>query len=402
MATFTYRAVDGNANVLSGRLAARDEGDLEQRLGSQGLTLIEASKRGLLDLKARAAVRFSPQDLADFSYFLHMIIASGLSIISGLGDLMKNRENRKMAHAAEAVQGRVNAGMALSEAMREHPALFPDYYVQMVAAGEASGRLESMLTDLMRYLEWQIGFRRTVRSAALYPLIVLGAVLLLIAALFSFVLPRLLGILTGLRAELPLPTKALLAATGFVSGHVLLLIAAAAALTVLFRLWLNTYAGRRRWDALLLSLPLAGQLIRKIELSRYCKTLATLHAAGLNIERTFSVAADVVRNTVIAEGAAAVTESVVNGEGIAASLQRTGIFPSLVVDMVAIGEKTGNLDGALRRVSDLFDKEVPETLKKVFGIFEPAIIVLLGVLVLGVLLSVFLPIYKIVGGIRVR
>lgn len=402
MATYTYRAIDSSANMITGALTARNEKDLEKRLGLQGLTLIEASKSGFLDLGKRGTMRFSQQDLADFSYFLHMIIASGLSIVSGLGDLMKNQDNPKIAYAAEVVYAKVEAGMSLSEAMQEHPALFPNYYVQMISAGEASGKLEAMLTDLMTYLEWQINFRKTIRSATIYPIIVLGAVLLLVTALFAFVFPRLIGILTGLRAELPIPTKILMAFTGFISSYFPFLIAGAAAAFVLFRMWIKTYDGRRRFDAFLLSLPLAGQLIKKIELSRYCKTLATLHAAGLSIERTFSISADVIRNVVLSEGAAAVTESVVNGEGIAASLEKTGIFPPLVVEMVSIGEKTGNLESALKRVSDLFDKEVPETLKKIFSIFEPAIIVLLGILVLGVLLSVFLPIYKIAGGIRGR
>jgi type II secretory pathway component PulF len=401
MATFTYRAVDSSANILTGRLQARDEDDVEQRLNLQGLTLIETAKAGLFEIGRRGA-RFTQKDLADFSYFLHMIISSGLSIISGLDDLTRNRGNRKIAHAAELVYGKVNAGMSLSGAMQEHPSLFPDYYVEMVAAGEASGKLEPMLADIMRYLEWQIDFRKTVRSATVYPMVVLGAVLLLVTALFTFVFPRLIGVLTGLRAELPLPTKVLMAATGFVSSHFVVLGLGAAIAAVSVKLWLNTYGGRRRFDAFLLSLPLAGELIRKIDLSRYCKTLATLHAAGLNVDRSFSISASVVRNSVLAEGLAMVTESVVNGEGIAASMRKSGVFPSLVVEMAAIGEKTGNLDTAVRRASDLFDKEVPETLKRLFSIIEPLIILLLGLLVLGVLLSVFLPIYKIVGGIKVR
>ncbi len=401
MATYTYRAIDANANIIAGKLQATDEADLERKLTRQSLTLIEAVKAGLFDLAAGTR-RFGQQDLVNFSYFLHMIIASGLSIMSGLGDLMENQENGKIAHVAGLVYAKLEAGMPLSGAMQEYPAVFPDYYVQMIAAGEASGKLEKMLTDLMRYLEWQINFRKTVRSAIVYPAIVLSAVTLLITALFTFVFPRLVSILIGLRAELPLPTKVLIAVAGFVSNYLVFIVFGIAAATVLFRLWLKTYEGRRAVDSFLLSLPLIGQLIRKIDLSRYCKTLATLHAAGLNVENTFQISASVVRNVVLAEGLTVVTESVISGEGIGPSMMRSGIFPSLVIEMVSIGEKTGNLDTAVQRVSDMFDKEVPDTLKKVFSYFEPLVIVLLGVLVLGVLLSVFLPIYKIVGGIRVR
>jgi type II secretory pathway component PulF len=401
MATYTYRAIDANENILAGRLLARDETDLEYKLTRQGLTLIEAVKAGLFDRTERA-ITFGRQDLVNFSYFLHMIITSGLSIMNGLGDLMENQENGKIAQVAGLVYTKVEAGMSLSAAMQEYPAVFPDYYVRMIAAGEASGKLEKMLTDLMRYLEWQMNFNKTVRSAIVYPAMVLGAVTLLITALFTFVFPRLVTILIGLRAELPLPTKVLIAVAGFVSNYLVFIVLGIAAAGALVRLWLKTYAGRRAFDAFLLSLPLVGQLLRKIDLSRYCKTLATLHAAGLNVEHTFMIAASVVRNVVLAEGLTVVTESVVNGEGIGPSMMKSGIFPSLVIEMVSIGEKTGNLDVAVQRVSDMFDKEVPETLKKVFSYFEPLIIVLLGVLVLGVLLSVFLPIYKIVGGVHGR
>jgi type II secretory pathway component PulF len=401
MAHFSYRAVDGDANILTGKLQARDENDLEQKLGVQGLTLIEGVKASILDLR-KGKTTFTQQELANFSYFLHLIISSGMPILSGLTDLMENRENDKISLVAGLIHARVDAGMSLSDAMQEHQGLFPDYYVQMIKAGEVSGNLEKMLADIMRYLEWQINFRKTVRSALAYPAIVLGAVFLLITALFTFVFPRLVTILVGLRVELPLPTRVIMTVSRLFTDHFVIIFMCAAAIFVSIKLWLTTYEGRRNIDTLFLRIPFLGGLIRKIDLSRYCKTMATLHGAGLNIVQTLTVSAAVVQNIVISEGLASVTESVVNGEGIAPSMQKTGIFPSLVVTMISIGEKTGNLDSAFQRVCDMFDREVPESLKKVLGYMEPLIIVMLGVVVLGVLLSVFLPIYKIVGGIRVR
>jgi len=401
MATFTFRAVDENAAILTGKLQASNESELEQKLSLQGLTLIEASKAGILDFTTDN-IRFDQQELANFTYFLNMIVASGLPITTGLNDLMENRENGKIAHVAGLIYRKIEAGMSLSEAMQEYPRTFPSYYVQMVAAGEASSKLEVMLIDLMKYLEWQMSFNQTVRSAVVYPATVLGAVFLLITALFTFVFPRLVGILTGLHAELPLPTKILIAVANFANHYFFVILLFTIIGIVAFKMWLRTYAGRRAFDGFLLFLPLVGPLIRKINLSRYCRTLATLHAAGLNVDKTFTISSSVVRNSVLAEGLAVVTESVINGEGIAPSMLKSGIFPSLVIEMVAIGEKTGNLDVAVQRVSEMFDKEVPKTLKKMFAYLEPAILTFLGVLVLGVLLSVFLPIYKIAGGIRAR
>jgi len=402
MATYTFRAVDQDANILSGQFQAQDEADLERKLNMQGLTLIEAMKAGFFTAEKGGRVRFTLQNLVDFSYFLRLIISSGMPITGGLGDLMKNQENRRLAEAATLIHDKLEAGMSLSDAMQEHPALFPDYYTQMIAAGEASGSLEKVLKDLMSYIEWQINFRKTVRSALVYPVMVLSAVILLIGVLFTFVFPRLVGILVGLRVELPLATRIVIATANFGNHYFPLIVLSAAAAFVLFQLWLRTYEGRRKFDSFLLALPLVGTLIRKINLSRYCKTLATLHGAGLNIKKTFTIASAVVQNTVLSEAMAQVTESIMNGKSIAHSMQETGAFPSLVVELVSIGEKSGNLESAVQRASDMFDKEVPETLKKVFSLFEPLIIVLLGALVLVVLLSIFLPIYKVVGGIRVR
>jgi type II secretory pathway component PulF len=401
MANFSYRAVDEDANILTGKLQARDENDLEQKLNVQGLTLIEGVKASILVL-GKSKIAFTQQELANFSYFLHLIVSSGMPILSGLTDLMENKENEKVSLVAGLIHGKVDAGMSLSDAMQEYPGLFPEYYVQMIKAGEVSSNLEKMLADIMRYLEWQINFKKTVRSALAYPSIVLGAVFLLITALFTFVFPRLITILVGLRVELPLPTRVIMAGSGFFSAHFFAILMSVGAIFVATKLWLATYEGRRKRDSLLLRIPFLGNLIRKIDLSRYCKTMATLHAAGLNIVQTLTVSAAVVQNIIISEGLASVTESVVNGEGIAPSMQKTGVFPSLVVTMISIGEKTGNLDSAFQRVCDMFDREVPETLKKVLSYMEPLIIVMLGVIVLGVLLSVFLPIYKVVGGIRVR
>jgi type II secretory pathway component PulF len=272
----------------------------------------------------------------------------------------------------------------------------------MVRAGEASGTLDKSLQYLMSYIEWQINFRKSVRSAMVYPTMVLGTMALLITVIFTFVFPKLISILTGLNSELPLPTRIVVAVIGFFNKYFLLLAAAMVGGFILIRLWGKTYSGRRAVDRFILALPVIGDLSRKINLSRYLKTLATLYASGLSIDRTFSIASGVVQNAVISDALNLVTDSVMTGEGIAQAMAKTGIFPAIVVDMIAIGEKTSSLDNTLQRASDIFDREVPETIKKVFSYIEPLTIIMLGGLVLLVLLSIFLPIYKIAGSIRGR
>jgi type II secretory pathway component PulF len=322
--------------------------------------------------------------------------------MSGLADMSQNREKKDISRAAGLLYQKIESGLPLSAAMQEYPSLFPFYYVQMVKAGESSGSLDTILNDLMSYIEWQINFKKTTRAAVVYPSIVLGAVLLLIVLLFTFVFPRLLHILVGLNVELPVQTRVVMGMAGFFNKYFYYIIAGCAVLFILFKLWVNTDSGRRIFDGFALKTPLIGELIGKINLSRYFKALATLYMAGINMQQTFTIASGVVQNAVMRDALSLVTGSVLSGEGIAPAMRKSGIFPALIVDMVSIGEKTGNLDTVALRASGIFDKEVPEVFKKVMTYIEPLIIVILGGLVLFVLLSVFLPIYKIVGGIRVR
>ena len=402
MPSYLYRAIDETSTIMAGKLFAKNEAELDGKLNMMGLTLIEAEKSAFFDLSWRKGPKFSDQDLLNFTFLLHLIITSGIPLMSGLEDMSKNKEKKKISQAAGLIYQKIESGLLLSAAMQDYPSLFPFYYVQMVKAGESSGSLDAILNDLMSYLEWQISFKKTTRAAVVYPSIVLGAVLLLIVLLFTFVFPRLLHILVGLNVELPIQTRIIMGMANFFNKYFFYIIAGVAALFILFKIWVNTDTGRRRVDGLVLKVPLIGELVRKINLSRYFKALATLYIAGINMQQTFTIASGVVQNAVMHDALSLVTDSVMSGEGIAPAMQKSGIFPSLIVDMVSIGEKTGNLDTVALRASSIFDKEVPEVFKKIMTYVEPLTIVILGGIVLFVLLSVFLPIYKIVGGIRVR
>jgi type II secretory pathway component PulF len=402
MPSYSYRAIDENSTILTGKLFAKNEAELEGKLNTMGLMLIEAKKSGVFDFSRQKGPKLSEQDLLNFSFFLHLIITSGIPLMSGLMDMIQNKENKRTSQVAGLLSQKIESGLSLSAAMQDCPNIFPFYYVQMVKAGESSGSLDSILNDLMNYLEWQINFKKTTRAAIVYPSIVLGAVALLVVLLFTFVFPRLLHILVGLNVELPIQTRIIVGMANFFNKYFFYIIAGVAALFILLRIWSNTDTGRRRFDGLVLKSPLIGELVRKINLSRYFKALATLYIAGINMQQTFTIASGVVRNAVMHDALSLVTGSVMGGEGIATAMQKSGIFPSLIVDMISIGEKTGNLDTVALRASSIFDREVPEVLKKIMTYIEPLIILILGGIVLFVLLSVFLPIYKIVGGIRVR
>jgi type IV pilus assembly protein PilC len=397
MAYFNYRAIDKESRMNKGRLEASDEDELEERLNSKGLTLIEATK-GRFVLHGK--LRLSEKELVDFTYLLNLILTSGIPLMSGLSDMSKQSANRRISSAASFLQAKLETGKSISDSMLEYPELFPPFYTSMVRAGEVSGNLELVLNDIMAYLEWQIKLKKDVRSALAYPAIVLTAVASLIAILFIFVMPKFMKILSDLKVSLPLPTKILVFTVGVIKGYWPLIILFIISVPLVYRIAYNNTAGRRIIDMSILKIPLLGELVRKLNHSRYFRTFATLFRSGLNMNEILRVSSDVVKNTVIADSFNRVTNAVLGGEQFSRALKNSGDFAPLLVNMVEIGEKTGTLDNTIIRISNIYDREIPETMKKIFTIIEPIILVLLGGLVLLTVASFFLPLYKIVGGIH--
>lgn len=402
MATYSYRAIDSNSHIQIGKMAALNETVLEKTLGMQGLTLIEAKKSLGFSFESLFAPRFCETDLLNLTYLLQQIVISGISLVSGLQDVVEGGSRKTLAPAFQSLCSGVQSGMSLSEAMQERADIFPLYYIQMIRAGEISGTLEQSLDYLLKYLEWQIEFKKSIRSMLVYPTIVLSFMAILGAILFIFVFPALIGVLVSLNAALPLPTRIVMAISGFAQNYSLVIGFFLMTLTVVYHQLTKDPAIRRKVDNFLLKLPLVGELVNKINLSRYFKTLATLQAAGLDIQATFSTAAGGINNSELRARMVLVTEAILSGGSVAAAFVATGAVPPLVISMVSIGEKTGNFDGALSRSSDIFDQEVRETVKRLFAAVEPLIVICLGVMLLVVLLSIFLPLYGIVGNIKGR
>jgi type IV pilus assembly protein PilC len=397
MASFNYRAIDDDSRIINGSLEASDEDDLEQRLSSKGLVLLEATK-GTFVLHRKP--KLSEKDLIDFTYLLNLILTSGVPIMSGLSDMANQSSNKRMATAASFLQSKLESGKSISDSMHDYPELFPPFYASMVGAGEVAGNLEQVLNDIMKYLEWQMKLKKDIGAALAYPVIVLTAVLCLIAILFIFIMPKFVKILSDLKVSLPLPTKILVVTVGLVQNYWPLILLCILLIPVIFRIVYHAPSGRRMIDLSVLKLPLFGQLVKKINHSRYFRTFATLFRAGLNMHEILRVSADVVKNTAVAESFRNAADAVLAGEQFSKALRDTGDFDPLLINMVEIGEKTGTLDNAILRVSDNYDREIPETMKKVFTVVEPLILALLGGVVLLTLASFFLALYKIVGGIR--
>ncbi len=402
MAIYLYRAIDEESNIMIGKLRARDESELERMLSMQRLTLVEAEKTGVFDISGLFEPRLSQKDLLDITYFLLLIVTSGIPIINGLDDL-KRQSRKRLSYIAERLHSTIESGMSLSESMANLPGMFPDYYVQMVRAGETSGNLDGALEHLMNYIESQINLKKTIRSYLVYPGIVITLMILIIFLLFAFVFPKLVTILINLKAELPLPTRLIIFTANFVNKYLLHLISGLITIAISLKVIMRRFPPvKKRFHRLILTIPILGDILRKADLSRYLKTVSMLYESGASAETIFSLSPGVVKNLYLSESLREITGAIMDGESITQSMIKSNVFPPLIIDIIGIGEKTGKFDVALKRSCDIFDREVPETIKRLFTIIEPLLIVLLGIFVLIVLLSIFLPIYKIVGSIRVR
>ncbi|MBI4844466.1 MAG: type II secretion system F family protein [Nitrospirae bacterium] len=397
MAIYSYRAINRDSEIITDKLDAASEDDLEERLHSMGLTLIEASKKSF---EFKRHLKLSDKDLLNLTYFLKLIFSSGMSLLEGLRSIGRQASNTNVSKAAQLLHANIESGKSVYGTMSEHPAVFPPIYVSLVRAGEISGNMDKVLEDASSYLDWKIRLKKDIISAFIYPAIVLTAVVLLMIVLFVFVLPKLIAVLTTMNAELPLVTRALMAFVKFARNYWMIIAAFIIFVNAALFLTYSNRAGKRIIDLLIIRIPLIGTLTRKFDYSRYFRTFATLFRSGLSVDKTLRISASVVKNSVIAESFDNVTNAVIGGELLSSALSKTGNFAPLIINIVEIGEKTGTLDSSVLYVSDIYEKEVPETIKKVFTIIEPLMIITLGAVVLMTIASFFLPLYKLIGGIR--
>ncbi|MBI4561752.1 MAG: type II secretion system F family protein [Candidatus Rokubacteria bacterium] len=405
MPRYAYRAKDEAGKTVAGVLEAPNEGEADSSLRNQGLFVISVREEAQRQAKPRAIAsvgRISRRDLILFSIHLATILGAGIPLAAGLREFAQEATNPKMRAVAERILASVEGGALMSEAMARMPRTFPEVYVAMARAGEASGRLDRVLMDQVASLEWQDGIVRQIRQASLYPLLLLTALGGLMVLLFTFVLPRFATILTKTGAPLPLPTKIVLGVGTFLQTNWPTVALGIAAVVVGFRFLLTFPAGRLFVDRVKLRLPIFGNIILKVALGRFAHHMETLYRAGVDFVVTLTVVERVVGNAWIARAVAQVRERVMAGMSFTEALRSTGQFPPLVLRMVGSGELAGNLGDSLAKVTQYYDREVPDAVRRLFAFMEPAMIACLTVIVLGAILSVYLPIYTILSRISAR
>jgi type II secretory pathway component PulF len=413
MGEFVYTALDDQGREVSGAVQAENRAAALARLKSQGMypmglqpaaggaavvsnpvvAVSAASGSGAsVSLFAR---RIRAGDLAVFTRQLASLFNAGLNMVRCLDTLMEHAENPALRATLEQVRRAVQSGSALWEAMAEHPRVFSDLYVSLVQAGEASGQLGGVLGRLADSLEAQQEYSSRIRSALAYPILLIVAGMGAVTFILLFLVPRFSRIFASLNRELPAPTRAVLGVQAFISQYGWLLLLGGILLFAALKWWDRTEQGGLALDRFRMRLWILGPLIHKEALSRFCRTMATLVQGGVPILSSFDVAERAVGNRVLRQAIEQVKGAVREGESLAAPLRRSGVFPGLVTNMIAVGEETGNLDEMLSRVADAYDAEVTNRMRQLISLVEPAVILFMGAIIGSIVLAMLIPVMEI-------
>lgn len=400
MPQYRYKARDKEGVLITGTMEAGRKEAVADQLSGMGYipVLIEEQEEGLLaapDL-SRWFNKVRSHDLIVFSRQLATLLGAGVPFIQSLVSIEKQSENKRLKGAIADIRREVEAGSAFSDALANHPGVFSPMYVSMVRAGETGGILEEILNRLAFLAEHDAETRARVKAAVRYPLIVIIAVVAAFIFLVSSVIPRFAGIFERFKTELPFPTRVLMGINYAVQHYWYLILLGIAAIVGGTIWYLRTPAGRWQWDRVKLKIPIFGALFQKVAISRFARIFSALQKSGLTMLLILDITAETVGNVAIARAIEAMRESVRQGKTLAAPMEESGFFPPLVVQMVAIGEETGDIDVMLAKVSDYYDMEVEYSLRNLSTMIEPILLLAVGGIVLFLALGIFLPMWDMI------
>lgn len=344
----------------------------------------------------RVRGRVPAKNLAVFTRQFSVMIDAGLPLVQCLDILGNQEEDKKFAKVILDTRADVESGSSLAEAMKRQPRAFDPLFVNMIAAGEAGGILDTILKRLATYIEKNVKLQGQVKSAMVYPIAVLAIAAVVVAVILWKVIPTFAALFTGLGAELPLPTRIVIALSDNFIRIMPALIVGGIAFMFFFRRYYATESGRRVVDRNVLRLPVLGPIMRKIAVARFCRTLSTLMASGVPILEGLDITARTAGNAIVEDAVQTTRTSIERGETIAAPLRGTAVFPGMVVQMIAVGEATGALDAMLSKIADFYEEEVDTAVAGLLTLLEPVMIAILGVIVGGIVISMYMPIFGLI------
>jgi type IV pilus assembly protein PilC len=391
MALHAYKAMDPGGQTVFGRMDALNLVDLEMRLKRMDLDLINGDqvKQGGL-----GGSKIGRRELIAFCFHLDQLVRAGVPIIESLADLRDSLDNPRFREVLADLIESVEGGKTLSQALAGHPQVFDGVFVSLIQAGEETGNLPLVLNNLTESLKWQDELAAQTKKLVMYPAFLAMVVVLVTLFMMLYLVPKMVGFIKNMGQELPLHTKMLIATSNFFVNYwyivvaVPLLLVAAAAMAIR-----TNPRARQRFDAAKLALPWVGEILRKIILSRFAGVFAMMYASGISVLDSLRTTQGIVGNTVIQQGLQRVEEMIGDGQNITVAFQNVGLFPPLVIRMLRVGENTGSLDTALANVSYFYNRDVRESIARVQSMIEPAMTIIVGVILGWVMLAVLGPIY---------
>ncbi|MCU1579260.1 MAG: putative type fimbrial assembly protein PilC [Rhodoglobus sp.] len=403
--SFDYKSRNAAGKIIKGKLDASTEGAAVAKLGGMGLTPVTLKEAGAgtglnKDISFGFEKQISLKDLAVMTRQLSTMISAGLTLLRALAILAEQTQSKKLAAVLSKVVHDVEVGSSLSDAMAKYPRDFPPIMINMVRAGEVGGFLDSALDSIAMNFEKEAKLRSTIKSAMAYPMMVLGLSVIAVILMLLFIVPVFKTMFEGLGSQLPLPTQMLVN----MSAAMVYVLPIGVVVFIVFSIWWrknkNTDAVLRVVDPIKLKLPVFGGLLKKIAVARFTRNLSNMIGAGVPILQALAIVGETSGNWVIGQAAKRVADSVRQGKSIAGPLAEEPVFPAMVVQMIAVGEDSGSLEIMLSKVSDFYDSEVQATTEALTSLIEPLLIAFLGVVVGGMIIALYLPIFSIASVVK--
>jgi type IV pilus assembly protein PilC len=393
MAMFQYTAKDKTGQAVMGTLEAPGEAEAAVILHNKDLVVVS-----LKETKAKAVrtkgVKVKLDDLVIFSRQLATMIDAGIPLVQALGILVEQIDNKNLKGVVMTVRQDIEAGMSFCDALAKHPGVFSDLFINMSRAGEASGMLNDVLDRLASYMEKTAALTRKVKASLVYPAVVITMAILITSVLLLKVVPTFKGIFEMLGGQLPLPTQILIGVSDILRKFFIPVVILFTILSVLFKKYISTEKGQYNFDAVLLKLPVIGSLFCKVAVAKFSRTFSTLIKSGVSVLNALDIVGKTAGNKVVEKSVSDSRSAVRDGEMISAPLAKSKVFPPIVCRMIGVGEQTGQLEKMLTKIADFYDEQVDAAVSAMTSMIEPLVIAFLGVVVGGIVIALFMPIFK--------
>jgi type IV pilus assembly protein PilC len=398
MPKFIYVGVASNGKQVKGEIQASNKNEVVSLLRKKKVRPISIKAKQLsFSFSITSSIKL--QEISRFTRQLAAMTSAGLPLVQCLDILVSQTETKSFAQKIQQISSDIQVGSTLADALSKHPHIFNALYCNMVSAGEASGNLDGVLNRIAEYQEKAEGLRRKIKGAMTYPAVVSVIAVLVTGIMLTFIVPTFAQMFIDLGGTLPLPTRIVMGISDFLRHYIILVFLVIAGLVVGYIFYNRTENGRFNIDSIKLKLPIVGDLVRKSSISRFSQTLSTLLTSGVTILEALSITAKTAGNKVLEKGLFKTLERISGGLSIAEPLKDTGVFPPMVIQMIAVGEKTGDLSGMLSKISEFYKEEVDGAVDALTSIIEPVMIVILGIVIGGILIAMYLPIFNMIGTI---